>query len=240
MRFLELLGEKSKNLNKTGVPTVAFLGDSVTQGCFECYVDEKGAFETVFDREAAYHHDFEKILALLFPSAPVHIINAGLSGTTAEFGLQRLERDVLCHHPDLTVVCFGLNDCGKGMNGLGIYTNSLRGIFQALRDQGGEVIFMTANMMNPYVSYHMPEDNLKRFAEQTAKLENNGILKAYFEAGKQVARECGVAVCDVYEKWKKFEAYGVKIPDLLSNYINHPVREMHWLFATSLLETLMA
>ena len=67
MKFLNLLGEKSKQPNKTTVPTVAFLGDSVTEGCFECYVDEKGEFETVFDRESVYHHDFEKILALLSP-----------------------------------------------------------------------------------------------------------------------------------------------------------------------------
>ena len=31
---------------------------------------------------------------------------------------------------------------------------------------------------------------------------------------------------------------GVDITDLLSNYLNHPTRELHWLFAYSLVHTM--
>ena len=240
MKFLDLMAQKSKMLYPNKIPTIAFLGDSVTQGCFECFTDERGNIETVFDREAAYHHDLEKILSLLYQNVPINLINAGLSGTTAEFGLQRLERDVLTYHPDLTVVCFGLNDCGRGLGYVSEYADNLRGIFQRLLDDGGEVIFMTSNMMNPYVSCHFTDERLKKFSETTMKNENEGILAAYFDAAKQVAMEMGIPICDVYAKWKRMEAFGVKIPDLLSNYINHPVRPMHWLFASSLLDTLLA
>ncbi len=239
MKFLELLGQKNKWLLQNKIPTLAFLGDSVTQGCFECYTDERGNIQTVFDRESAYHHDLEKILALLYPNAPINLINAGLSGTTAEFGLERLERDVLAYHPDLTVVCFGLNDCGRGLDYVNQYAENLRGIFQKLLDDGGEVIFMTANMMNPTVSCHHSDERLKKFSETTMHYENDGILAAYFDAGKKVAAEMGIPVCDVYAKWKQMESYGVRTTDLLSNYINHPVRPMHWLFASSLLDTML-
>ena len=32
---------------------------------------------------------------------------------------------------------------------------------------------------------------------------------------------------------------GVDTTELLSNYINHPKREMHWLFASSLVDAMM-
>ena len=42
MRIIEKMAEKSKdNFEKRGV-TIAFLGDSVTQGCFELYINENG------------------------------------------------------------------------------------------------------------------------------------------------------------------------------------------------------
>ena len=41
MKFLEKINQKSKDLMGTAPVTIAFLGDSVTQGCFECYYDEK-------------------------------------------------------------------------------------------------------------------------------------------------------------------------------------------------------
>ena len=47
-------------------------------------------------------------------------------------------------------------------------------------------------------------------------------------------------VCDAYARWKSMQENGVDITEMLANLINHPSREMHWLFAHALLETMMA
>ena len=81
------------NWNEPGV-TIAFLGDSVTQGCFELYRKGEEGFETYFDKNAAYHMHLSKILSVIFPTVPVNIINAGVSGGSATHGLERMDRSV--------------------------------------------------------------------------------------------------------------------------------------------------
>ena len=130
---MKLLAEKAKDNWNARPVTIAFLGDSVTQGCFEIYKKNETEIETVFDKNNAYHTDVAKILAVLFPSVPVNIFNAGISGDNAPHALERMEQDVLCHHPDLTVVCFGLNDCGNGVEKVEQYARALRGIFEFLQ-----------------------------------------------------------------------------------------------------------
>ena len=55
---------------------------------------------------------------------------------------------------------------------------------------------------------------------------------------EQIAAELGVAVADAYAKWKALEAEGMDVTENLANYINHPSRELHQLFADALFETL--
>lgn len=235
MEIVKKIAKKTKDLSGTKIPTIAFLGDSVTQGCFECYIDENGV-ATAFDKNSAYHNYLAKIFEILYPGTPINIINAGISGGNTTTGYERIERDVLALNPDLTVVCFGLNDSWGGMDGIPKYRDNLRKIFNALKDNGSEVIFMTANMMNTKVSHNLKEEDLRGIAAGCMQTQNEGVLEAYFEGAREVAKECGVTVCDVYTKWKTLYENGVNTTELLSNYINHPTREMNWLFAYSLVE----
>lgn len=232
---------KAKALDNAGAEgiTLAFIGDSVTQGCFEIYNKADGNIETIFDKTNAYHKHLADMLAILFPTVPVNIINAGISGGRAPHGLDRLERDVIRHQPDLTVVCFGLNDSSKGLGMIGDYTEAMGKIFDQLKAAGSEVIFMTPNMMCTHVSCHIKEQNHIECAEMIAKNQNEGVLDTYLEAAKKVAEEKGVAICDCYAKWKRLYECGADITELLANKINHPTREMNKLFAVSLLETMM-
>ncbi len=239
MKIIEKIAAKGRDRQGCPTPTIAFLGDSVTQGCFEVYYKNNGNLEAVFDKSSAYHKYLYDILSVLFPESPVNIINAGISGDNAPRGLERLERDVLSHHPDLTVVCFGLNDCNQGVEKLERYTTALDGIFTKLLKAGGEVILLTPNMMNTEVSCHLQGENLRAFAAKIAERQNAGVLDAYVEAARKVARDHGIPVCDVYAKWKQMARLGVDTTDLLANYINHPTREMNRLFAYSLIETMM-
>lgn len=70
------------------------------------------------------------------------------------------------------------------------------------------------------------------------ELQNNNVLERYLELGEK-AEECDVCICDVYDKWKTLQKNGVNVTELLSNKINRPTCQMNWLFAYSLIETMM-
>lgn len=239
MEIMNKIREKAADNHGKGGVTIAFLGDSVTQGCFEVTEKRSEGLNVVFDKESTYHGYLDRIFSMLFPNVPINIINAGISGGSAPHGLERLERDVLRFQPDLTVVCFGLNDCGGGEEGLPKYCDALEEIFRKLKEAGSEVIFMTPNMMNTYVSEDTTSKLLSQIAESTAKRQNEGVFDIYIDAAVAVCEKHGVKVCDCYSKWKRLAANGVDTTSLLSNRINHPTREMNWLFAVSLLDTIL-
>jgi len=238
MKIIEKIVSKSNDIWSEEIPAIAFLGDSITQGCFEFYLDKDKSVETVFDERYSYHNRLKDIFRLLFPNVPINMINAGISGSSAYGSLSRLQRDVLRFSPDLTVVSFGLNDSGAGIEKIDVYKNSLREIFNKLKQHGSEVIYLTENMMNTERSCHIRNAKMQELAEEYMKTQNSGILDAYFDAGKEIAEECGVHVCDVYGKWKMLSEAGVNTTNLLANYLNHPIREMHNMTAIILADLL--
>ncbi len=238
MKIIEKLSAKSNDNGLEGV-TIVFLGDSVTQGCFEIYKDGE-AVHSIFDQESAYHKNLVKILNLLYPRVPVNVINAGISGGGAKGGFERLHRDVISHKPDLVVVCFGLNDVTGGMKSIGNYTLYLEKIFAELNKENIECIFMTPNMLNSNISPHIRYIDFGRaIAEKTLALQTTGVFDEYINAACEVAKRSNVTVCDSYAKWKMLDKNGVDTTELLANKINHPCREMHWLFAMELVQTIM-
>lgn len=239
MNIINKLKEKQADLVHAKPVTIAFLGDSVTQGCFECYQTGENSLETVFDSKSAYPTRLREILAILYPNVQVNIINSGISGDGTFVGETRIERDVLAYKPDLVVVSYGLNDVHQGAEGIDGYCARLSKIFQKVIESGAECIFLTENMMNTDVSVHFLKDEyFTPIAAAFANLQNSGMLDRYFESAKKVAVECGVKVCDCYAKWKALYAGGVNITEMLANKLNHPIRELHYIFAYSLLETM--
>lgn len=240
-KILEKLKNKTKDLNGVQSVTVVFLGDSVTQGCFEVYLQPDGALETVYETEQSYSAKFKILMDRLYPKAHINIIDSGISGDKAANGAKRLERDVLAYSPDLVVVCYGLNDCTQGDHYIEQYLSGLKNIFSTLKEKNIDVIFMTPNMMNTRLSHTLKDDFLKRLAFDFAELQKvGGRMDRFISAAKDVANVCGVPVCDCYAKWKKWQSCGVDTTALLANALNHPQREMHWFFAYALLETLFS
>lgn len=238
MDVMKKIQRKLMDNKNEGAITIAFLGDSVTQGCFEIYPQGE-KIGVVFDSEHAYYNCLRKILAYLYPSVPLNIIKAGISGDAAPHGLERLEKDVLRYEPDLVIVCFGLNDASKGIEGIDDYRQALSGIFARIRETESEIIFMTPNMLNIYVSQFLAEGLCRQVAEQMAEIQRDGIMDLYMDTARAVCKEYGVKLCDCYKKWKVMAQNGVDTTTLLSNHINHPKREMSWLFAYSLIEVMM-
>lgn len=235
-RIVEKLKAKNNDYYNEKAPVIVFLGDSVTQGCFDVYPVTENEVETVFEQGNSYSQLMKNALNILYPKANTVIVNSGVSGGNAKNGVERFQRDVLSYNPDLLVICFGLNDSTAGEEGINTYQKSLESLFLKAKEKEIDCIFMTPNMMCTYLSGKIRDSVTVKIGELIQSTQNSGMLDRYIAAAKKTAEECGVGICDVYGKWKRLAACGVDTTDLLSNHLNHPVKEMHNLFAYALLE----
>lgn len=241
MKIIEKFKDKVQDCDNAPAVTIAFLGDSITQGCFDVYIDENNKIQVYTDYEAVYHNKIKKIFSKLYPTVPLNIINAGISGNCAWDAYNRMEKDVIKHGPDLCVISFGANDAYfDNGNCIEKSMEYIRMIIDKLQQNNIEVILMTQSMMCTRVSKQLTDPHLRKIAEGVSKFENEGIFEKYMEEAKKVAKEKGVPVCDVYTKWRKLYDSGVDVTKLLANHINHPEEDMHWLFAYSLVETMFS
>lgn len=213
-----------QGLTEHGAITIAIFGDSVSHG----------ALNGCYDYENVYHHLLQKKLNALRDYIPVNIINASVGGTSAKSSLKRLQRQVLLHEPDLTVVCFGLNDVNGTKED---YLAALREIFTRIIESGSELIFMTPNMLNTYVAEDTPPQYFE-YAHKTAEMQNSGKMDDYIYSAVALAEDMGVTVCDCYSEWKRL-AETEDTTALLVNRINHPISEMHKLFADRLYQLIV-
>ena len=201
-------------------------GDSVTQGCFGPH----DIHPTPLD---SYSVKLRNALQFMYPEKVINVINSGVAGDTATRALLRFERDVLAYHPQLVIVAFGVNDFGNA----DAYIDSLGKIFDELNAKNIPCIYMTEHMMNTY-SANDTSENIKEYSKVTANAQNDGTMDKLWERGIALAKDKGVAVCDVYHKWKKLHEAGVDITKMLANRINHPVKQMHDLFVSEIISTI--
>ncbi len=234
-RFLDKLAASEADRKKNPPVTIAFLGDSVTQGCFEIYKTGENSIDAVVEPDLGYANLFTERVRSVFPKAQINYVNAGISGDDTDGGLARLGRDVLAFHPDLLIVCYGLNDATRGDAGIKRYAENLAAIFGEAK-KTCPVVFMTPNTMNTRAKYS--DDKL--FADLyafTAKIQNDGVMDKYMAAARETAKKCGATLCDCYAKWKRLAEIGADTDVLLSNGVNHPTPALHNLFADALFET---
>lgn len=226
MRVRDKIRLDLAGLTEHGPVTIAAFGDSVTHGCVG-----PGAY----DYESVYWNRLRRKLNEINPAMPVNAVDAGINGITAKASLSRIGRDVLSHNPDLVIVCFGLNDVNGPPDE---YFASLREIFTACRSGERDTIFMTPNMLNTYVAEDTPPE-YRSYAAVTADYQTGGRMDRYMAGARGLAEDMGITVCDCYSAWKK-RAETEDTTMLLANRINHPVRDMHELFAGMLFDTLFA
>lgn len=224
MKVKDKLQLDIKGLAEHGPINIVIFGDSVSHG----FLLEEVDYENV------YWNRLRRMLNSVRDYVPVNMINASIGGTTAHASLARLDRQVLCHEPDLVIVCFGLNDVNGSLED---YIGALREIFSRCAERDVDVIFMTPNMLNTRVADDTPKKYYE-YAIKTAEMQNSGRMDEYIYAAANLAREMGVTLCDCYSDWKNIsETEDVTM--LLVNRINHPTSEMHELFARRLFETIM-
>lgn len=224
MRISEKIMLDIEGLEKYGPITIVAFGDSVTHGAVAA---------NEINYETVYWNRLKQKINKVRNYVPVNVINAGIGGVTATRSLERMERQVFSHNPDLVIVCFGLNDVNDPLE---TYLASLKTIFERCKKSGVETIFMTPNMLNTRVA----EDTEKRwfaYAAVTADYQNNGRMDKYMAAAVELAQSMDIIVCDCYSRWKEL-AETEDTTLLLANRINHPTREMHELFADSLFKAI--
>lgn len=224
MKIIDKINLDYNGLIENGPINIVAFGDSVTHGALSL---GEINYETVY-----WNLLRQKILDIK-NYVPVNVINAGIGGITAKDSLKRIESQVLCHQPDLVIVCFGLNDVNGSLDD---YLQSLETIFNKCISFGTEVIFMTPNMLNTYVADDTKEE-IKAYAAVTAEIQTSGKMDKYISEAIKTAVKCGVKICDCYSEWKKLsETQDTTM--LLANRINHPKAEMHYLFADMLFKTI--
>jgi hypothetical protein len=224
MKIKEKLFLEKEGLLEHGPINIVILGDSVSHASFLDYNNY----------EAVYWSVLKNKLHAIRNYVPINTICAAVGGTTAKDALPRLERDVLCHRPDLVIVCFGLNDVNGALEE---YLSSLEEIFSRCKETGADVIFLSPNMLNLSVVSDTPK-RWYDYAHVTAEMQKSGKMDTYIYSAMDLARKMGIAVCDAYSEWKKL-AEKEDITFRLSNRINHPTEEMHGLFADLLFGELM-
>ncbi len=83
------------------------------------------------------------------------VLNRGVPGNTTADAMARFDTDVLAHHPDLTIIQFGINDAAVDVwkdppattsrVALRQYVANLTAMIRQLREAGSQVILMTPN-----------------------------------------------------------------------------------------------
>ena len=224
MKIKEKIMLDRDGLKQHGPINVVVFGDSVSHGAVNGYFDYENVYWNLLKQKLHAFRDY----------MPINFINTSIAGTTASESLPRLENQVIIHKPDLVIVCFGLNDVNGSLEN---YLNSLKAIFTRLKEENIDVIFMTPNMLNTSVVEDTPP-SIVEYAKKTAKMQTQGRMDEYIYSAKKLAEDMDITVCDCYSKWKELSKTQ-DITMLLANRINHPISEMHNLFADSLYEIIM-
>ena len=79
----------------------------------------------------------------------------------------------------------------------------------------------------------------RNIAQSIVQTQNGGVLDLYIQAAVALCAREQVPVCDCYARWKRLQESGADTTGLLANYLNHPTRQMHWLFAAALADTIL-
>lgn len=98
--------------------TVGFLGGSITQGCLSSVPETCYAF-------LVYKWWCEK-----FPGSKITYVNAGIGGTNSQFGVARVDDDLLSKKIDFVVVEFSVND-DDNVHFLETYEGLIRKIYRS-------------------------------------------------------------------------------------------------------------
>ena len=204
---------------------IVALGDSITNGVGRAGVKETDTFRNLVQGELARRL-----------GRKVEVINAGVNGDIVTLALERLDRDVLARQPEVVTVMFGGNEAGfyrPETNGFAQTPRVTREDFKAalakivdrLQASGTTVVLMTCPPMT--------ERYWGMYLEPYQKNGINFLVRDYAHTMREVAKEKGVELIDVYSAFQQDPETLEFFPDGL-----HPDARGHRVIADLLVERL--
>ncbi len=160
-----------------GVKRIVMLGDSITQGG---------------ESPGGYVWLVRAYLKVLYPSANIEVINAGISGHKSTDMLARYQKDVLDKKPDLITISVGVNDVwhgyfdfannreipnGDGPNGIKLdaYTQNVDEMIQRGKEAGAKIVVLSTTVIyedpqsKPNIAVANYNASLKRLAKKSGQ-----------------------------------------------------------------------
>ena len=171
------------------------------------------------------------------------VFNAGVPGNNTENGRKRFQEDVLDRNPETVVIQFGIND-----SAIDVWKDPPATQSRLAKDRYREnLAYFIAELKAREITPILMTPNPMRWAERTLELYGkapylpddadgfNIILKDYAQTARDVAKETGVVLVDVYELFQAYDAQeGQTMDDLMLDGM-HPNDAGHRLVAEALM-----
>ena len=148
------------------------------------------------------------------PTEPF-VINAGIGGNNTKDLLERIDKDCLAYHPDLTVLMIGTNDMNS-MKYIPIdqYEKNLRKIIDLIMKSKSQVLLM--NILPNYEPYLLTRHPRKFYGEEGP----SGRMAEVNKVIKKVALEKKVYFLNMHHIFNKVGNIGLDKRSLIQNQAN--------------------
>ena len=200
--------ELSKVWPENRTANIVCHGHSVPSGYFGFHV---------VNTFSAYPHLLHVKLKERYPMAVINMIVTGIGGENSEKGAARLEKDALCHKPDLLMIDYALNDRSIGLK---TAYNAWSSMVEKALSENIKVILLTPTGRMPSAKEH--NDMATELAEHSRQI-------------KSIAEKYSVGLADSFKAFDNYCTEGGELSDLMS-WVNHPNRKGHELVAEKLLQ----
>lgn len=185
---------------------IVFHGHSVPSGYFKTpKVNLLAAYPQLVYREIAHH----------YPYAVINVITTAIGGENSLGGMERFEKEVLNHRPDVLFIDYGLNDRGIGIEAS---EKAWRNMIEKSLSLGIKIILLTPT----------PD-----WSESI--LTPQALLAKYSEMIRKLATEYKIGLVDSYALFKEKVQQGNDLKDYMSQ-ANHLNEKGHVLVAKSIME----
>lgn len=128
------------------------------------------------------------------------VINAGVGGDSTNHGAARFQKDVLDLNPDITLICFGMNDQAQSIANkrpnvpLETYRKNMESFVKKLKEQGSDVILICPHDAYNAAGYYKPGEYGLDYSY--------GNMKQFCETVRQIALQYELDFIDIYTESK--------------------------------------